>query len=65
MALGERAILRGKGMTGSRMDHVRWRGGQRPMQPPGHEQVLTIRMKVRQPSSILGHRERAKSLAKT
>jgi len=55
MALRQRAILHSERMAGSRINHVRRRNGQRPMEAPCHEQMLTLRMNVRQPSSILGH----------
>jgi len=54
-ALGESAILCGESMSGSRMDDVRRRDRQRSMQAPRYKQILTVRMKVRQPSSILSH----------
>jgi len=56
MALAQRTILCGERVAGSCINDVGRRNGQRPMQAPSHKQILTIRMKMRQPSSILGHR---------
>jgi len=50
MALGQRAILRRERMAGSRIDDVRRRCRQGPVEAPCHEQMRAIRMEMGQPS---------------
>jgi hypothetical protein len=48
MALGQRTILGGERVAGSRIDDVRCLRGQQPIEAPCHKQVRTVGMEMGQ-----------------